>query len=105
MITLDDDHPFSRLSECGGFMRTLVSGEDYVGLDGSNYRGMCWERYIRGGIFGEVYSAFESWQVLRHSNLCVKLPTITMSVIITCLVSPCAAYLCVLVRINWLFFQ
>jgi hypothetical protein len=23
---------------------------------------MCWERYIRGGIFGEVYSAFESWQ-------------------------------------------
>ena len=23
---------------------------------------MCWERYIRGGIFGEVYSAFESWR-------------------------------------------
>jgi hypothetical protein len=27
MTTLDDDHPFSRLSEYGGFMRTLVSGE------------------------------------------------------------------------------
>jgi hypothetical protein len=23
--------------------------------------GMCWERCIRGGILGEVYSAFESW--------------------------------------------
>ena len=39
---------------------------------------MCWERYIRGGIFGEVYSAFESWQVPRHSNLYVKLPTSAM---------------------------
>jgi hypothetical protein len=38
MITLDDDHPFSWLSEWGGFMRTLVSGEDYAGLDGSDYR-------------------------------------------------------------------
>jgi len=35
---------------------------------------MCWERYIRGGIFGEVYSAFESWQVPPHSNLYAKLP-------------------------------
>ena len=25
-------------------------------------RGMRWERYIGGGMFGEVYSAFESWQ-------------------------------------------
>jgi hypothetical protein len=24
--------------------------------------GVCWERYIRGGILGEVYSAFESWR-------------------------------------------
>jgi hypothetical protein len=38
MIILDDDHPFSRLSECGGFMRTLISGEDYVRLDDSNYQ-------------------------------------------------------------------
>jgi hypothetical protein len=29
---------FSRLSECGGFMRTTVSGEDRAGLDGSNYQ-------------------------------------------------------------------
>jgi hypothetical protein len=53
---------------------------------------MCWERYIRGGIFGEVYSAFESWQVTRHSNLHVKLPTITSYVIIACLLSPYPAY-------------
>jgi hypothetical protein len=39
---------------------------------------MRWERYIGGGIFGEVYSAIESWQVVRHSNIYVKLPTITM---------------------------
>jgi len=26
--------------------------------------------------FGEVTSVFESWQVLRHSNLYVKLPPI-----------------------------
>jgi hypothetical protein len=38
MIILDDDHPFSRLSDCGGFMRTLVSEEDYAGLDDSDYR-------------------------------------------------------------------
>ena len=38
MIILDDDHPFSQLSEYCGFMRTLVSGEDYAGLDGSGYQ-------------------------------------------------------------------
>jgi hypothetical protein len=38
MITVNDDHPFSWLSECDGFMRTLVSEEEYVGLDGSNYQ-------------------------------------------------------------------
>jgi hypothetical protein len=41
--------------------------------------GMRWERYIGGGIFGEVYSAIESWQVFRHSNIYVKLPTNALS--------------------------
>jgi hypothetical protein len=54
-----------------------------------------WRRYIRRA----VYSAFESWQVFRHSKLYVKLPTITLSVRITtcvvplftdCLRAPCA---------------
>jgi hypothetical protein len=30
-------------------------------------------RYTRGAILGELYSAFESWQVPHHINLYVKL--------------------------------
>jgi hypothetical protein len=41
---------------------------------------------------GEVTSAFESWQVLRHSNLYAKLPAIAMCVIIVWVLSRCAAY-------------
>jgi hypothetical protein len=37
-------------------------------------------RYIRRA----VYSAFESWQVFRHSNLYAKLPTVAIHVRITC---------------------
>jgi hypothetical protein len=39
----------------------------------------------------EVTSASESWQVPRHINLYVKLPTNALYVIIVCLLSPCAA--------------
>jgi hypothetical protein len=44
-----------------------------------------WRRYIRRA----VHSAFESWQVFRHSKLYIKLPIITLSVrITTCVVPP-----------------
>jgi hypothetical protein len=42
----------------------------------------------------EVTSAFESWQVLRHSNLYAKLPTLAVCVIIVCLLSLCICLHC-----------
>jgi hypothetical protein len=39
---------------------------------------------VGSGIFAAVYSAFESWQVFRHSNLYAKLPTVAIHDRITC---------------------
>jgi formate hydrogenlyase subunit 6/NADH:ubiquinone oxidoreductase subunit I len=56
----------------------------------------------------EVSSAFESWQVLRHSNLYAKLPTLALCVMIAYLLSLCIACVacvaCALVCVNSLIF-
>jgi hypothetical protein len=61
-------------------------------------------------LMAKVTSAFESWQVLCHSNLYVKLHHIlALYVIIASLLFLCIVYVayvaCVPVRINWLLFQ